>query len=101
MDDVVTLEIYFNDDIYINTIPISSFLERFVVITSEITALRDEPELNTRTVLTDLARGSQLKYLSSLDNWYKVNYGISETYISKTDAQLICAPLSSHLNYLS
>lgn len=92
LDDVVTLEIYFNDDIYINTIPISSFLERFVVITSEITALRDEPELNTRTVLTDLARGSQLKYLSSLENWYKVNYGISETYISKTDAQLIWRP---------
>ncbi len=92
IDDVITLEIYFGNDIYVNTIPVNSFLEQFVVITSDITALRDEPVLDSRTILTDLARGSQLKFVSEEENWYRVLYGISETYIAKTDAELIWRP---------
>lgn len=91
-DDVITLEIYFNDDIYVNTIPVNSFLEQFVVITSEVTALRDEPILDTRSILTDLALGSQLKFVAEEENWYKVLYGISENYIAKNDAELIWRP---------
>lgn len=91
-DDVITLEIYFGSEIYVNTIPVSSFLEQFVVISSDITALRDEPILDSRTILTDLAQGSQLKFVSEEDNWYRVLYGISETFIAKTDAKLIWRP---------
>lgn len=91
-DDVITLEIYFGSEIYVNTIPVSSFLEQFVVISSDITALRDEPILDSRTILTDLAQGSQLKFVSEEDNWYRVLYGISETFIAKTDAELIWRP---------
>lgn len=91
-EDVITLEVYFGTDIYVNTIPVTSFLEQFVVISSEITALRDEPILDSRTILTDLARGSQLKYVAEEDNWYRVLYGISETFIAKTDAELIWRP---------
>ena len=91
-DDVVNIELYFNNDIYVNTVPVSSFLEQFVVVSSEITALRDEPILDSRTILTDLAEGSQLKFVEETDNWYKVLYGISETYISKVDAYLIWRP---------
>lgn len=91
-DDVITLEIYFGSEIYVNTIPVNSFLEQFVVISSDITALRDEPILDSRTILTDLAQGSQLKFVSEEDNWYRVLYGISETFIAKTDAELIWRP---------
>ncbi len=91
-DDVLTVEVYFNDDIYVNTVPIVSFLEQFVVIDTEVTALRDEPILESRTILTDLAFGSQLRFVEETDLWYKVLYGISETYIAKSDAYLIWRP---------
>jgi hypothetical protein len=91
-DDVITVEIYFNEDIYVNTVPISSFLEQFVVIDTEVTALRDEPVLESRTILTDLAQGSQLRFVEEDDLWYKVLFGISETYVSKSDAYLIWRP---------
>ena len=91
-NDVITLELYFNDDIYVNTIPVTSFLEQFVVVKAPITALRDEPLLDSRSILTDLAQGSQLKLVSQEESWYKVLYGISETYIAKIDAQLIWRP---------
>lgn len=91
-DKVFKLEVYFNDQVYKVDIPIRSFLERFVVIESEITALRDEPVLDSRTILTDLARGSQLRLVEEQDLWFKVLYGISETFISKSDAGLIWRP---------
>lgn len=91
-DDVITIEIYFNDDIYVNTVPISSFLEQFVVIDTEVTALRDEPVLDSRAILTDLAQGSQLRFVEEDELWYKVLYGISETYVAKSDAYLIWRP---------
>ncbi|MCR9132088.1 MAG: caspase family protein [bacterium] len=91
-DDVITVEIYFNEDIYVNTVPISSFLEQFVVIDTEVTALRDEPVLESRTILTDLAQGSQLRFVEEDSLWYKVLFGISETYVSKSDAYLIWRP---------
>lgn len=91
-DDVITVEIYFNEDIYVNTVPISSFLEQFVVIDTEVTALRDEPVLESRTILTDLAQGSQLRFVEEDNLWYKVLFGISETYVSKSDAYLIWRP---------
>ena len=91
-DRTISLEVYFNDDFYLEEIPISSFLQRFVVVETEVTALRDEPALDSRNILTDLARGSQMKLVSQDSLWYKVLYGISETYISKSDASLIWRP---------
>ena len=48
--------------------------------------------LDSRSILTDLAQGSQLKLVSQEESWYKVLYGISETYIAKKDAELIWRP---------
>ena len=90
--DFIRLEVYFNDTTYIEQIPLKSIFERFVVVSSEVTALRDEPVLDSRNVLTDLARGSQLKLVSEDDSWYRVLYGISETWISKNDAYPIWRP---------
>ncbi|MCG8372980.1 MAG: hypothetical protein MI700_05585, partial [Balneolales bacterium] len=56
-DEFVTLEIIFNDQIYVEDIPLASIFERFVVVSSEVTALRDEPVLDSRSILTDLAEG--------------------------------------------
>lgn len=88
----IVLEVYFNDETYLERIPLTSIFERFVVVSSDVTALRDEPELNSRNILTDLALGSQMKLVSEDNLWYKVLYGISETWISKSDAYPIWRP---------
>lgn len=88
----IVLEVYFNDETYLERIPLTSIFERFVVVSSEVTALRDEPILNSRNILTDLAEGSQMKLVSEDSLWYKVLYGISETWISKSDAYPIWRP---------
>lgn len=90
--DVIVVEVYFNDETYSERISLKNIFESFVVVSSQVTALRDEPELNSRNVLTDLAFGSQMKLADADSLWYKVFYGISETWISKTDAYPIWRP---------
>lgn len=84
--DVVELQLYFNDETYTKFIPLTDIFERFIVISAQVTALRDTPEFDSRNILTDLALGSQMKLVEEDSLWYKVLYGISETWISKTDA---------------
>lgn len=91
-DETINVEVQFNDRLYVEEVPVSSFLERFVVVSSEVTALRDEPMLDSRSILTDLAKGSQMRLVQEDSLWYKVLYGISETYIAKSDAYLIWRP---------
>ena len=90
--DAIELEVYFNDKIYTEVIPLRNIFESFAVVSSQVTALRDEPVFNSRNILTDLAFGSQMKLVSEDSLWYKVLYGISETWISKTDAYPIWRP---------
>ncbi|MFV1885567.1 MAG: caspase family protein [Balneola sp.] len=90
--DAIELEVYFNDKIYTELIPLRNIFESFAVVSSQVTALRDEPVFNSRNILTDLAFGSQMKLVSEDSLWYKVLYGISETWISKTDAYPIWRP---------
>ena len=73
-------------------IPISSVFEQFVVVDSEITPLRNAAEVNADNVLTDLAEGSQLKMVEREGDWFKVMYGISETWISANDVYTIWRP---------
>ena len=70
-------------------VSIPAIFEQFVVVDVQITALRNEPESNPGNILTDLARGSQLKLVSKEGDWYKVLYGISETWVSANDVRTI------------
>ncbi len=90
--DVIEVEVYFNGETYTEIIPLRNIFESFAVVSTQVTALRDEPEFNSRNILTDLAFGSQMKLVSEDSLWYKVLYGISETWISKTDAYPIWRP---------
>lgn len=90
--DAIELEVYFNNKTYTEVIPLKNIFESFAVVSTQVTALRDEPELNSRNILTDLAFGSQMKLVEEDSLWYKVLYGISETWISKTDAYPIWRP---------
>lgn len=90
--DVIELQLYFNEETYTEFISLTDIFERFIVISSQVTALRDSPEFDSRNILTDLALGSQMKLVSEDTLWYKVLYGISETWVSKTDAYPIWRP---------
>lgn len=76
----------------IKNIPISSIFEQFVVVDTEVSPLRNAPDVSTDNVLTDLAEGSQLKLVEREGEWFKVLYGISETWISVGDVYTIWRP---------
>lgn len=72
--------------------PVESIFEQFVVVDTEVTPLRNAPDVNSDNVLTDLAEGSQLKLVGREGDWFKVLYGISETWISASDVYTIWRP---------
>ncbi|WP_445665054.1 caspase family protein [Fodinibius sp. AD559] len=84
-----TVEVLFADSLYRYNYAIDSVLQPYAVVNEQLTALRNSPEENTDNVLADLVDGSQLKISSINDDWYQVMYGISETYIKKSDADII------------
>ena len=88
----IRIELEFNDSLYTQVIPVEDIFERFVVVESKVTALRQNPDNSNNSILTDLVKGSELLLLDDLDNWYVVRYGITETYISKNDTKLIWRP---------
>ncbi len=96
----LNLNVFFRDSLYDFAIPVEDIFEPFVVITSPVTALRNNPEQNPNNVLTDLAQGSQLKLVERQGEWVKVLYGISENWVSVNDVQTIWRP-SQFSNQLS
>lgn len=91
-DVSIDLNILFKDSLYNYNIPIRSIFDPFVVVTSPVTALRNEARINSNNVLTDLAQGSQLKLVEREGEWVKVLYGISENWVSESDVDVIWRP---------
>lgn len=85
----IVIEAYYDSLAAIKEVPLSSVYEQFVVVDAQVTALRNAPRLNSDNVLTDLAEGSQLKLVATEGDWYKVLYGISETWIAAKDVRII------------
>lgn len=83
------VEVEFQDSTYHYTNPVSSILEPYARVNAEFTELRREPVINTENVLAQLAEGSQV-YVEGIHNndWYKVRYGIFESYIRRDDAEI-------------
>jgi hypothetical protein len=96
----IRIELDFNDSTYIYPLTITDIFERFVVVESNISPLRQQPNNSNNSILTDLARGSELLYLGELEDWYKVQYGITETYLSKSDVRPIWRP-TNYIDELS
>lgn len=88
----ITVNAVYDSLSYSRSVEVSSVFERFVVIENQITALRNQPENNSSNVLTELGEGSQLKLVSKEGEWFKVMYGISETWIDATDVRVIWRP---------
>ncbi len=88
----IGLNVFFQDSTYGYSIPVNNIFESFVVVTSDVSALRNKPEINRNNVLTDLAKGSQLKLVERQGDWYKALYGISETWVAASDVVTIWRP---------
>ncbi len=96
----IRIELDFNDSTYVFPLAVSDVFERFVVVESNISPLRQVPDNTSNSILTDLAKGSELLYMGELEDWYKVQYGITETYLSKSDARPIWRP-TNYIDELS
>jgi len=91
-DISIDLDITFNDSLYSYEIPIRSIFDPFVVVSTTVTALRNEARSNSQNILTDLAQGSQLRLVETQGDWVKVLYGISENWVSASDVDIIWRP---------
>ncbi len=88
----ILVEAFYDTLKQVKRVDVASVFEQFVVVDAQITALRNNPSNNSNNVLTDLARGSQLKLVANEGDWYKVLYGISETWVSANDVRTIWRP---------
>lgn len=91
-DENILIEVAYDTLTNSKEVSVSSIFEQFVVVEAQITALRNEPSNTNSSILTDLAEGSQLKLVEKDGDWYKVLYGISETWVSANDVQVMWRP---------
>lgn len=91
-DQEVMVEVSYDSLYATKEIPVSSIFDQFVVVDAQITALRNEPSTRSDNILTDLAEGSQLKLVERNGEWYKVLYGITETWVYANDVRTIWRP---------
>lgn len=87
--DQIGVDISFNDSTYSKSYPVDQVLEPYASISSPITQLRSAPEENDENILAELVNGSQVPIIEEEGEWYRVQYGISENYILKEDADLL------------
>lgn len=90
--DNILVEVSYDSLHNTKEVPVSSIFERFVVVDAQITALRNDPSNSRDNILTDLAEGSQLKLMERKGEWYKVLYGITETWVYANDVHTIWRP---------
>jgi hypothetical protein len=86
----ISVNVDFSDLTYNFEYPVDAVLRPYAQVTAQLTALRNSPEESEDNVLADLVRGSQVQIQSSEnEDWYRVLYGISESYIRKEDTELL------------
>lgn len=90
--DNILVEVSYDSLYSSKEIPVSSIFEQFVIVDAQITPLRNEPSNSRDNILTDLAEGSQLKLVEKEGEWYKVLYGITETWVYANDVRTIWRP---------
>lgn len=88
----IIIEAFYDSLTTATEVEVPDVFEQFVVVDAQITALRNEASVNPNNVLTDLAEGSQLKLVSKGEDWFKVLYGITETWVAAKDVRTIWRP---------
>ncbi|MDR8391039.1 caspase family protein [Aliifodinibius sp. S!AR15-10] len=88
--DSVGVSVDYSDSTYAFSFPLTSILRPFAKVESSMTELRNAPGESSQNVLAELIQDSQLQIVEEVDqDWYKVLYGISENYVSRSDVSLV------------
>lgn len=85
------VEIQFNDSLYTYRFPVEQVLRPYARVVAPVTELRSTPGDRPDNVLAELVEGSRLLISSadSTEGWYRVLYGLSESYVAQSDAEII------------
>ena len=86
--DSMEIEAGFLDSDFFFKIPLKDFLAPFVVIKKSTANLRSTPEVNDINIFTELAEGSALPFIEKKENWYKVRFGGTDTYVPQESASI-------------
>lgn len=66
---------------YFFEVPLKEFLAPFIVVKQGVVNLRNTPEINDLNIFTELAEGSALPLIEKEDEWFKVLFGGTNTFI--------------------
>ncbi len=86
----VGVEVQFNDSLYTYRFPVERVLQPYARVVAPVTELRSTPGDRSDNILAELVEGSRLLLAStdSADSWYRVRYGLSESYMAQSDAEI-------------
>lgn len=86
----VEVSVSFEDSTYEFEFPLDSIMEPYAEVRSQVTELRSEPENSQESVMAELVQGSELQIIDLVDDqWLKVLYGISESYVPISDMRVL------------
>lgn len=86
--DSMEIKAGFIDTEYFFEIPLKDFLAPFIVIKESMVNLRSSPEVSDLNIFTELAEGSALPFIEREENWYKVRFGGTNTYVPEESANV-------------
>lgn len=86
----VEVSVDFEDSTYQYAYPLNEILQPYAEVASQVTELRSEPGDEEETLMAELVEGSELKIVEPVGGeWFKVTYGISESYIPIGDTRIV------------
>lgn len=85
----ITVDIAFQGENQTYDLPVSTFLQPFLHITTPVAELKSSPTSNTRSLLTEIEQGSELTFLNIYnEHWYEVQVGGTTSYIAREDGEI-------------
>lgn len=89
----IHLEVEHENNLYTFSVPVNSFMDKFVSVTNENVPLRSNASELTSNIITNIGRDSRFPFVELVDNhWYRILFGISPVFISMNDAGIIWLP---------
>lgn len=87
-DDSISVQLSYNDTELVQSIGLNSFLQPHVSIISPIAVLRNTRLVSDQNVVTEVGQGSSLRLIDQDDEWYSVQFGGSEVYVSVNSGEI-------------
>lgn len=89
-DEDVHIRITSEHDILEIKIPMEALFSKYALVRTSTTALRSAPSASLSSVITTVAASSLLPWTNSTDTgWHRVLLGLTPTYVSKDDVDIV------------